>query len=172
MCAYYHKVCVHRTMLDSLLRCTILLLIFVFTDCVTICISTLSGISNYAKTSSFVGIVDKYLQSTRIVQENGVDAKTIGGDKLVYIPCASYAPTPESTRSLGEQRRRARHEGRHKMALLKDLFGLKKSCLLEIDDMKIDEGGINDALNDASMVYIDGFVIHLLFLCFETHSLS
>ena len=58
------------------------------------------------------------------------------------------------------------------MALLKDLFGLKKTCLLEIDDMKIDEGGINDALNDASMVYIDGFVIHLLFLCFETHSLS
>ncbi len=148
-------------MLASLLRCTIILFFLVATQCVTICISTLSGISNYAKTSPFVGIVNKYLQSASEEEGNSGYVKAIRSDKLVYIPCASYAPTQTSTRSIGEQRRRARYEGKQKMALLKDLFGLKKTCLLEIDDMEINEGMISDALNDASMVYIDGFVSHL-----------
>jgi len=147
--------------LASPLKCVLLIIFLAVIDCATICISTLSGISNYAKNSPFVGIVDKYLLSSGDGQGNDKENTAIGKEKLVYIPCASYAPTPSSTRSIGEQRRRARYEGKQKMLLVKDLLGLKKACLLEIDDSKVDEDVINNALNGASMVYIDGFVINL-----------
>ena len=139
----------------------LLLLSLTVADCVTICISTLSGISNYAKSSPFVLSVNEYLRAGAIARGDSVEDTNANG-KLVYIPCASYAPTPSSTRSLGEQRRRARYEGKQKMLLLKDLFGLRKTCLLEIDDSKISEEVISDALDGASMVYIDGFVYYLV----------
>jgi len=75
---------------------------------------------------------------------------------LVYIPTASYEFNQASTRSRGDQRRRARYDARAKMLLLKEAFNIPNGHMLELDDPKIATRNFEEALGDAGIVYIDG----------------
>lgn len=56
-------------------------------------------------------------------------------DRLLYIPTASYAPKSQTSRSLGDQRRRARYDAKQRLAIISDYFGVaaERRTLLELD---------------------------------------
>ncbi len=75
---------------------------------------------------------------------------------LVYVPTASYFYKEESTKSRGEQRRRARYDAKSKIDILKEALDIENSILLELDDPKMNPDNINSALSNAGIVYVDG----------------
>lgn len=75
---------------------------------------------------------------------------------LLYVPTASYAISKLSTKSLGEQRRRARYDAKQKMKLLKEAFKIDKTTMLELDDPKLRSEQIERELTNAGIIYVEG----------------
>ena len=77
---------------------------------------------------------------------------------LCYIPTASYAFSPTSLKSRGEQRRRARYDAKGKAKLLSDDLGLEgESIVMEIDDpVKWPKEKIHQAISASQLVYLEG----------------
>lgn len=81
------------------------------------------------------------------------------GDKqgrLVYIPTAQYAVDTTSSKSKGEQRRRARYDARQKLQLLSRALSIHQSDLLELDNPTMDAQKLSAILNEASVLCVDG----------------
>jgi peptidase E len=82
---------------------------------------------------------------------------------LIYVPTASYATSKLSTKSPGEQRRRARYDAKQKMGLLKEAFEIDKATILELDDPRLRSEQIERELTNAGILYVDGGELHLYF---------
>ena len=79
---------------------------------------------------------------------------------LLYVPTASYATHKLSTKSLGEQRRRARYDAKQKMKLLKEAFEIDKTTMLELDDPELRSEQIERELTNAGIIYVEGGELH------------
>ena len=75
---------------------------------------------------------------------------------LVYVPTAKYYNNKISTKSYGEQRRRARYEARDKCRLLNNCFECKGTYILELDNPALNRQQIVDIISKASVLYVDG----------------
>ena len=75
---------------------------------------------------------------------------------LVYVPTATYCLDKQSSRPIGEQRRRARYDAKQKAALLSNAFGTKEVTLLELDAVGITEELVATKVATADIVYVDG----------------
>ena len=76
--------------------------------------------------------------------------------KLVYIPTASFAYREDSNRPKGLHRRRSRYEAKQKMKFLSTKLNMDTSQMIELDNPKIKDNFINEALTEATVVYVDG----------------
>ena len=90
-----------------------------------------------------------------------------GSNRIVYIPTAAYAPDRSSTRSLGEQRRRARYDAKEKMSLLQTAFEAESCSLLELDKPGLSERDLAMSLGEADIIYIDGGFEPLTFVLLQ-----
>jgi len=77
---------------------------------------------------------------------------------IVYIPTALYAFDKRSSKSRGEQRRRAKYDIKIKASLLSEIFDIKDIKILDLDKDTLPEtkSEIHDIFHDASIVYVDG----------------
>ena len=75
---------------------------------------------------------------------------------LVYVPTASYCLDKQSSRPIGEQRRRARYDAKQKAAILSNAFGTKEFSLLELDAVDINEELVATKVATADVIYVDG----------------
>ena len=75
---------------------------------------------------------------------------------LVYVPTAVYCLDKQSSRPIGEQRRRARYDAKQKAALLSNAFGTTEFSLLELDSAGITEELVATKVATADVVYVDG----------------
>lgn len=103
-----------------------------------ILISSYSGVSG----ESFASLVREQLDVTK--------------DSFIYVPTAKFAPDASSTRSKGEQRRRARYDAKQKMALLVEELSLKDPVMLELDSPTMTPDTLREALANAQLIFVDG----------------
>lgn len=84
--------------------------------------------------------------------------KLLGGTngRLVYVPTAQYVINAQSSKSIGEQRRRVRYDARHKLKLLSDALRMENSQILELDDPNLTKQKLSNVLDKASVLYVDG----------------
>lgn len=75
---------------------------------------------------------------------------------LVYIPTAKYIYNNDSTKSKGEQRRKARYEAKQKINLLSNSLSIDSCVLLELDDPKLNPSKLNEIVKNACIIYIEG----------------
>lgn len=85
--------------------------------------------------------------------------KNMLGEKkghLVYIPTAQYATYTQSSKSRGEQRRRARYDARQKLQGISSALDMQESEILELDSPNLCKNKLSEILNGASVLYVDG----------------
>ena len=107
----------------------------------------LSRFSSLTRTPAFKEFVSAYILPND-------EVKT-----LAYIGTALAAPSLDSNRSLGEQRRRARYDAKQKMKEIQDALDLHggEPCLLELDkDGGISPDEIRESIERCSVLYVDG----------------
>mmetsp|Transcript_24971 Transcript_24971/g.41621 ORF Transcript_24971/g.41621 Transcript_24971/m.41621 type:complete len:264 (-) Transcript_24971:252-1043(-) len=76
--------------------------------------------------------------------------------QLLYVPTAQYVLDPNGSKSMGEQRRRARYDAKQKAKLLCDAFSIDDYQVLELDANDISRDSIQHALSKSSILYVDG----------------
>lgn len=89
---------------------------------------------------------------------NAVHAKAQGTPKLTYIPTASYAVDPQSKLTQGQQRQRARRDGKQRRDRIVQVLGACDAATLDLMDGSIKgwPSSPEDALENADCVFVDG----------------
>ncbi len=90
-----------------------------------------------------------------------LDTLIEGRKTLCLIPTASFAYSPDSNRSKGEQRRRARYDAKNRAQELAERLGLLDDTpvVLELDRVETledPENVITEALNNSAVCIVDG----------------
>ena len=120
----------------------------------TVCMLTAATGLSTVYLSSFTNLVKPaFLELFKAYVNYGDKVKTLG-----YIGTAQFAYNPDSLKSRGEQRRRARYDAKQKMGEISQVLGLDGGdpINIELDREDFSKDKLKEAIMSCSVIYVDG----------------